>query len=99
MRGNGTDDKGHYDLFAGICSDTFVESVNKNGLGGIGQAADVNTATKCRAACISSATTCYGYDFDNNVNKCFIFTNANYKMGTGVASGVNHYKRNCQGLY
>lgn len=81
---------------AGACSGTFTMYANRNGLGGVQQDAGVNTAIKCQAICLASAITCYAYDFDS-ANRCYVFTDANYKLGTGVATGVNHYKRTCTG--
>ena len=69
-------------------------TANRNANGGTHQSS-YQTEEACKSACRSLAS-CLALDFDtsNTVgNRCYFFTDSNYRLNPEVKAGTNHYRK------
>ena len=78
----------------GTC--VFVHTPESHASGGV--SVDAQTVPECKAICrgrgLAPGVSCYGFDFDKDQSKCFIFTFSAIKLVPG--RNVDHYWK--QGL-
>ena len=80
--------KNHIKFFITGCRDTFTSSVGRFAFGG--SEVTASSVQDCGNKCLSSAQTCYGYDWDG---KCFLHLNRDNLNNLQTGTGVTNYRR------